>query len=62
MEIIIILTHFSTQAFNTMLTIVGTMTVPPYLLSILFLVKSSYKKKIGQDIINIVENMHLLLE
>ena len=45
MEIIIILTHFSTQAFNTMLTIVGTMTVPPYLLSILFLVKSSYKKE-----------------
>ncbi|UDI79214.1 amino acid permease [Staphylococcus taiwanensis] len=44
MELIIILTHFSTQAFNTMLTIVGTMTVPPYLLSILFLVKSSYKQ------------------
>lgn len=45
MEIIIILTHFSTEAFNTMLTIVGTMTVPPYLLSILFLVKSSFKEE-----------------
>ncbi|KRM92477.1 amino acid permease [Fructilactobacillus florum] len=40
-QIIIIFTHFSTAAFNTTLTIVATMTIPPYLISMLFLVKIS---------------------
>lgn len=41
MQIIIIGTHFAGNAFNTMLTIVGTMTVPPYLISMLYLFKES---------------------
>ena len=45
MQIIIISTHFAGHAFNTMLTIVGTMTVPPYLISMMYLVKISKNEK-----------------
>ncbi|UQS84091.1 amino acid permease [Bombilactobacillus thymidiniphilus] len=45
MEIILIGSHFAGHAFNTMLTIVGTMTVPPYFISMLYLFKESGSNK-----------------
>lgn len=43
MQVILISTYFLGHAFNSMLNIVGTMTVPPYLISMLFLVKTAWK-------------------
>lgn len=45
MQLIVISTHFAGHAFNTMLTIVGTMTVPPYLISMIYLLKASSNEK-----------------
>ncbi|MCI1554456.1 MAG: amino acid permease [Levilactobacillus sp.] len=45
MQLIVISTHFAGHAFNTMLTIVGTMTVPPYLISMIYLVRASASEK-----------------
>ena len=44
-QIIIIMTHFSGRAFDTTLTIVATMTIPPYLISMLYLAKISMKEE-----------------
>ncbi|MBS9335282.1 amino acid permease [Fructobacillus sp. M1-13] len=45
MQLILFSTHFAGKAFNTMLTIVGTMTVPPYLIAMLYLFKISLNDK-----------------
>ncbi|WP_429971036.1 amino acid permease [Fructilactobacillus sp. Tb1] len=44
-QIIIIMTHFAGRAFDTTLTIVATMTIPPYLISMLYLAKISKSDK-----------------
>ncbi|CAM2731335.1 amino acid permease [Fructilactobacillus fructivorans] len=44
-QLIIIFTHFAGRAFNFTLTIVGTMTVPPYLISMMYLFKISRNEK-----------------
>ncbi|POH22952.1 amino acid permease [Fructilactobacillus sanfranciscensis] len=44
-QIIIIMTHFAGRAFDTTLTIVATMTIPPYLISMLYLAKISMKEE-----------------
>ncbi|WP_225365441.1 histidine-histamine antiporter [Fructilactobacillus lindneri] len=53
-QIIIFFTHFAGRAFNTTLTIVATMTVPPYLISMLFLAKISAKKETFNPAGNVV--------
>ncbi len=45
MQVIIIITHFSHNAFEAMYTIVATMTVPPYLISAMYLIKISWKQE-----------------
>ncbi|WP_213808362.1 basic amino acid/polyamine antiporter [Fructobacillus broussonetiae] len=45
MQVILFSTAFAGKAFNTMLTIVGTMTVPPYLISMMYLFKISLNKE-----------------
>ena len=42
-EIIILIAHFDESAYQMLLTIVGVMTVPPYLLSSMYLIKISRK-------------------
>lgn len=41
-QIILIFAHFSQNAFETMYTCVGTLTVPPYLICALYLIKLSF--------------------
>lgn len=43
-EIIILIAHFDESAYQMLLTIVGVMTVPPYLLSSMYLIKISRKE------------------
>lgn len=46
MQVILLATHFAQgQAFDNLLTIVGTMTVPPYLISMMYLWKISSNSK-----------------
>ena len=44
MQLIILLSHFANDAFQMAYTIVATMTVPPYFISALYLIKLSIKK------------------
>lgn len=44
MQIIILVAHFANNAFEMAYTIVATMTVPPYLISAMYLIKISYNK------------------
>lgn len=43
-QVIIIIAHFDLNAYQMLLTVVGTMTVPPYLISEMYLIKISRKK------------------
>ncbi|GEK27834.1 histidine-histamine antiporter [Furfurilactobacillus siliginis] len=43
-QVIIIIAHFDLNAYQMLLTVVGTMTVPPYLISELYLIKISRKE------------------
>lgn len=52
MQVILIFAHFSHDAFTTMYTIVATLTVPPYLISALYLVKLSWQNKLTQFQVN----------
>lgn len=40
-EVIILIAHFDVSAYQMLLTIVGVMTIPPYLLSAMYLIKIS---------------------
>lgn len=42
-QVIIIIAHFDLNAYQMLLTVVGTMTVPPYLISEMYLIKISRK-------------------
>ena len=44
MQLIILLSHFANNAFQMAYTIVATMTVPPYFISALYLIKLSIKQ------------------
>ncbi|KRN88848.1 histidine-histamine antiporter [Ligilactobacillus ceti] len=44
MQIIIIMAHYNHNAYQMLLTITGTMTVAPYMVSALFLIKLSWRK------------------
>ena len=44
MQLIILLSHFASNAFQMAYTIVATMTVPPYFISALYLIKLSIKQ------------------
>lgn len=43
-EVVILISHFDSSAYQMLLTIVGVMTIPPYLLSAMYLIKISMKK------------------
>ena len=43
-EIIILIAHFDSSAYQMLLTIVGVMTIPPYLFSAMYLIKISKDK------------------
>ncbi|WP_172188755.1 histidine-histamine antiporter [Lentilactobacillus kribbianus] len=44
-QIVIIFAHFDLNAYQMLLTVVGTMTIPPYLISEMYLLKISHKTK-----------------
>lgn len=46
MQVILIFAHFAQNAFTTMYTIVATLTVPPYLISALYLVKLAFQRQL----------------
>lgn len=43
-EVVILIAHFDSSAYQMLLTIVGVMTIPPYLFSAMYLIKISRKK------------------
>lgn len=46
MQLILIFAHFAHDAFTMMYTIVATLTVPPYLISALYLIKLAWQNKL----------------
>ncbi|MGL4450644.1 MAG: arginine:agmatine antiporter, partial [Sarcina sp.] len=51
-EVVILIAHFDSSAYQMLLTIVGVMTIPPYLFSAMFLIKISRDKKDADFAIN----------
>lgn len=69
MQVILFVAHYSNDAFQMMYTIVATMTVPPYLISALYLVKISWnddvypatKGRIGSLLTGIFASIYILI-
>lgn len=49
MQIIIVIAHFDNNAYQTLLTITGTMTVAPYMISAMYLIKISKDDRLYPD-------------